>query len=102
MIVLPVRQQEHPRARALAMLLACIKSGLILVGAITMASLGGGQDPAGQAYLYGGFVIGGVYWLVFILPALLLLRRSTRRRVVLGFVLLIFPDLILAVAAAAL
>jgi hypothetical protein len=72
--------------------LAYLKSGLILVAAITMASLGGGQDPAGRAYLHGGFVIGGLYWVVFILPALLLLRRSTGRRVGLGFALLILPD----------
>ena len=99
---LPVPQQEHPRARVAAVVLAYLKSGLILVAAITMASLGGGQDPAGRAYLYGGFVVGGLYWVVFILPALLLLRRSTGRRVGLGFALLIFPDLILALAAASL
>ncbi len=98
----PVPQQEHPRARVAALVLVWLKTALIILAAITMASLGGGQDPAGQAYLYGGFVLGGLYWLVFILPALLLLRRSTGRRVGLGFVFLLFPDLILAIVAASL
>ena len=98
----PPPEQEHPRARLAALVLAWSKSGLILLAAIAMAGLGGGQDPAGQAYLYGGFVLGGLYWLVVILPALLLLRRATGRRVGLAFALLIFPDLILAVAAASL
>jgi hypothetical protein len=95
-------QQEHRAARGAALVLAWIKSGLVLLAAVSMATLGGGQDPAGRAYLYGGFLMGGLYWLAFILPALLLLRRSTGRRVSLAFVLLILPGLILAIAAAAL
>ncbi len=95
-------RREHPRARLSGLMLAWVKSALILVAAITLAGLGGGQDPAGQAYLFGGFVLGGLYWLVLILPALLLLRRATGRRVGLALSLLIIPDLLLALAAASL
>lgn len=96
---LPAPRREHPWARRIALAVAGIKSALIVVAALAMASLGGGSDPAGQAYLYGGFWLGGLYWLMVILPALLLLRRATGRRVGLAFALLILPDVLLALAA---
>jgi hypothetical protein len=39
--------------------------------------------------------MGSLYWLVFILPALLALRRATGRRVAVGFALLVGPALLL-------
>ncbi len=86
---------EHPRMRIIGLALAWIESGLIVLAAIAVSALGGGQDPAGQGFLFGGFVIGGLYWLAVILPAFLLLRRATGRRVALGFALLLGPGLIL-------
>lgn len=94
--------RDHPRARTLARTLAWIKSAILVSAASTMALLGGGQDPAGQAFLYGGFVLAGTYWLAFVLPALLLLRGATGWRVGLAFALLILPDLISALAVATL
>lgn len=92
----PPDGREYPRARTFALSLAWLKSGLILFVAIAMAALGGGQDPAGQAYLFGGFVMGSLYWLVIVLPALLVLRRATRRRVAAGLALLVALALLLA------
>lgn len=90
---------EVPRMRVVGLALAWIKTGLLLVAAIAVSALGGGQEPAGQGFLFGGFIIGGLYWLAVVLPAFLLLRSATGRRVALGFALLLGPGLILILLA---
>lgn len=92
-------EQGYPRLRRVGLLFAWSKTALVLAAAMAVAGLGGGQDPAGRAFLYGGFVLGGIYWLALVLPSLLALRASTGRRVGLAFALLILPDLALALAA---
>lgn len=90
----PPPEPEYTRARAVALSLAWLKSGLILAVPIAMVALGSAQDAAGQAYLIGGLVAGGLYWIAVILPALLALRRATARRVGIGFALLVVPALL--------
>ena len=82
---LPLSLQPHPRARRVALAIAWIKTGLAVLFVFATAIGGGGSDPAGRAFLYGGFGLAALYWLAFILPVLLLLRGDTRQRVAASF-----------------
>ncbi len=84
-------------ARLALLSIAVLKTALVAAGALFALVLSGGQDPAGRGMLAGFSVFALLYWVLFVLPALLFARRGTRIK--LGFGLILVPDLLAAAAA---
>ena len=86
--------------RAIAIGVICLKTAAVLALLICLPLFSSGQDPAGRAFVDAGLALGCLYWLVSVLPALILVRGRTRRGLAFALAWLLVPDALLAALAA--
>jgi hypothetical protein len=88
-------QPGGPALQRVAVGLAWLKTGGVVVTALFFLLASGGQDPAGRAMAGGLVAIAAVYWLACVFPGLTLARKG---RLGLAFAFLLVPDALLLLA----